>query len=580
MSVAGDKTFTARSLAWGFRIAIALSVLGLTLGLLLLQLDDAYFAVQRHLIVVYFFRDQDTSWLLLAILCLALMAWLARSGRQGASRALESRAWVVGAAVFTFAVAAGGTYLLHHDHPLSSDEFMAGFQATILGEGRLLAAIAPEWRDYATALQPVVAFIDRANGLWASEYLPVAAAIRAAFGLISLEALANPVLAALSVLAAAGIARRLWPERPEAAVLAALLLATAPQVLFMAMTAYAMPAHLALNLVWLWLFLRDDRLGHTLAPWLGVLAVGLHRLHPHALFVLPFLVPLLLSRRWRLALYYAAIYGAGYLFWLLWFDLARLGELGILGSGGEALGVAHFLWRLSTHFGLPNFSELVLAGVQLLRLLAWQNLVLVPLIAVALAGSWSALPPTVRRLAWGVLLTLLPYFLFTNNQGHGWGYRHLHGVLGSLALIAAYGWVRIVSADAGALAARARAAVLVALVAGVALALPLRAFQVEGVVRPFAAASAYLRDLDADVVLVDVDAIWFGEDLVHNDPFLRARPKIMSLADLTPAQIEALCARYSLRLVSYSDVARFGMIESAPAWDPGALPGWSRCAQG
>jgi hypothetical protein len=180
-------------------------------------------------------------------------------------------------------------------------------------------------------------------------------------------------------------------------------------------------------------------------------------------------------------------------------------------------------------------------------------------------------PPTVRRLAWGVGLTLLPYFLFTNNQGHGWGYRHLHGVLGSLALIAAYGWVRILASDAGALAARARAAVIVAMVAGVALALPLRAFQVEAVVRPFATASAYLRGLDAEVVLVDVDAIWFGEDLVHNDPFLRARPKIMSLADLTPTQLEALCGRYSLTLVNYSHVARFGMIESGPAWDPGTL---------
>ena len=90
MSVAGDKTVTARAFAWGLRIAIAFSVLGLTLGLLLHQLDDAYFAVQRHLIVVYFFRDQDTPWLLLAVLCLALMAWLARPGRGGVSRALES----------------------------------------------------------------------------------------------------------------------------------------------------------------------------------------------------------------------------------------------------------------------------------------------------------------------------------------------------------------------------------------------------------------------------------------------------------------------------------------------------------
>ena len=38
------------------------------------------------------------------------------------------------------------------------------------------------------------------------------------------------------------------------------LLAGSPQFLIMAMTSYAMPAHLALNLVWLWLY-WDPRSG-------------------------------------------------------------------------------------------------------------------------------------------------------------------------------------------------------------------------------------------------------------------------------------------------------------------------------
>jgi hypothetical protein len=35
------------------------------------------------------------------------------------------------------------------------------------------------------------------------------------------------------------------------------------------------------------------------------------------------------------------------------------------------------------------------------------------------------------------MFILLPY------QGHGWGYRYLHGLIGSLSLLAGYGWIAL-----------------------------------------------------------------------------------------------------------------------------------------
>src|SRR3546814_13123134 len=65
-------------------------------------------------------------------------------------------------------------------------------------------------------------------------------------------------------------------------VLVTLLLAfSSTQLLVMSMTAYAMTAHFALNMVWLALFLRNDWKGHFGAAVVAFLAIGLHQLQFH-----------------------------------------------------------------------------------------------------------------------------------------------------------------------------------------------------------------------------------------------------------------------------------------------------------
>jgi len=209
-----------------------------------------------------------------------------------------------------------GLRFVYLGYPLSMDEFMATFDAAIFRHGELMATIPAQWRVYVDALQPL--FVQHLGGgaFWVSGYLPVSAALRALGGLAGGASLVNPILTAISVVAVFGVGRRMWPQRPGLALAAALLLATSSQVLVGGMGAYAMPAHLAFNLVWLWLFLRGGWLGHAGALAVGFLACGLHQLPFHPLFVAPFVAQLWLERRWRAAALYTVAYAAICLFWV------------------------------------------------------------------------------------------------------------------------------------------------------------------------------------------------------------------------------------------------------------------------
>ncbi len=64
----------------------------------------------------------------------------------------------------------------------------------------------------------------------------------------------------VGLLALAAIGRQLWPDSPGSQVVALLCYLCSSQVVITGMTAYAVSAHLALNLVWLLLFMRGDRI--------------------------------------------------------------------------------------------------------------------------------------------------------------------------------------------------------------------------------------------------------------------------------------------------------------------------------
>ena len=442
-----------------------------------------------------------------------------------------------------------------HGFALSMDEFNTGFEAAILAGGRLFAPVREEWIAFVPAIKPVFVVWRGDDQAWYSGYVPVYAALRAALRLASVESWLNPLCAGASVALAVAAARRLRPADAEAPLIAAAALVTSAQFVVTSATQYTMPAHLAANLAWLLLALRDDKPSWFAAALLGGLALGLHNPFPHALFAVPFFWRWLRRREFaRLALT-LVVYVAFAAIWLAWMRMERGGTPG----GGGMLSL----------FSVPRIEHWRLNGMNLVLMLAWQAPVVAVLLPLAFLGE-RLLNDVEKALAQGILLTFLFYVLYGSTQGHGWGYRYIYGALGSVALLAAAA-APMLAAQVG----RVRARRL--LVWGGALSLvilvPLRLWQAERFVRPFAAASAHLARMDADVIAVETGEVWYGRDLVRNDPTL-SRPVIVNGSMLSGMGWSALRDRYGdrLKLVRADELVALGMRRIPPRPRPSVSP--------
>ena len=453
-----------------------------------------------------------------------------------------------------------GVEVVFGRHPLSMDEFMAVFDARIFREGRLWAEVAPEWRPYLPALQPLFVAPGAGNAWWTSAYLPVNAMLRAGFERLGDGAFAGPAWAGLSVVLTYAVGRRLRPERPAYALVAAVLLAGSAQLLITAMTPYAMSAHLALNLLWLLLLLRGGVLGHGAAMLTALLATGLHQLLFHPLFAAPFVLKLWWERRWGPAAAHTLAYLVIGLFWTSYPALFL--PAGPVEDGRSLRGVLEIALALA---GRWELSDVTYTAANLVRFVVWQNPLTVPLLVLSvLAGR--RLDGTERALWGGLLLTLAAMAVILPYQGHGWGYRYVHGLLGSACLLAAGAWLRLLDGCAEPERGRSWAAFGGVSAAAALLLLPLQAWQTRAYVRPYAAAARAVAGADADVVVVDDTDFWFGADLVRNDPFLRNRPKVMLRGALRPEQAAELCRTRRVAGFDKRDAARFG-IRTAPGPD-------------
>jgi hypothetical protein len=352
------------------------------------------------------------------------------------------------------------------------------------------------------------------------------------------------------------VGRRLWPERPRAALMAAGLLFTSSQFLVTAMTPYSMTAHLALNMVWLWLFLRGGRLGHAGALIVGFLATGLHQIIFHPLFAAPFVLDLWIRRRWRLAALYTAGYAAICVFWLLYWSLALRSVGAAPHLAGEA-GAPRIIQQVLHLLGAFNLGGLGLMAKNLARFMTWQNPLTVPLVILGAVPALRA-SGAMRSLLLGLLLTTAAMLIILPAQGAGWGYRYLHGFLGSAALLATQTWMTTTDSLREENRAVARVMVCIMFVAA-ALLVPVRAWQAHQVVHPYVLATRHIQQLRADVVLVAEDQVLLPRRLVRNDPDLVRRPLTMPLPVLDGARLRQLCTDHSVALFQTSEAARFGI---------------------
>src|SRR6266446_827590 len=301
-------------------------------------LDTGIISAYSVTFLLFFAQDRAVAVLFLAVLSLSIVFFNFGSHDRGTAvgrASLWARLPISLLCAAAFVLAWAAAIWIHHAFDMSLDEFVTAFQARIFLKGKLLAELSPTQFENSDSLQPFFLYRDAAHHLWASGYRPVFSAFRALFGLFGADRLLNPAFAALSVWAIADISKRSFPDVPEAPVLSALLLLLSPQFLLTAASGFSFSAHLALNLLWLALFLRGSLPAHWLAAGVGFLATGLHQVTFHPLFAAPFLLALLLGRfgRRTALIPYIVAYSVALPLWILWPEISvwlQTGDAGVL----------------------------------------------------------------------------------------------------------------------------------------------------------------------------------------------------------------------------------------------------------
>jgi hypothetical protein len=554
-----------------FIFASAIFCFVLLVGLLLALIFQADRLSQPELggnIYYFLFANLEPPIFVLLILSIPVIFWMIRKdwcSFQNFNLPRSMVWWIAGA---VFLVTWIGLMTVYHSYPFSMDEYLAVFQAKIFHRGSLFGEIPEKWWSFAQGLTPHFVYLHIQDHRWIANYLPGYAMLRALAQFIQIEAFLNPLLSAGSVLITWQIAKKIWPNEQSQSLICVVLLATSSQFLITGMSFYSMPCHLCLNLLWLYLFLRGGRLGHGLAPWIGIAALNLHQPNVHAMFVIPFLVQMAVSRVWKKIFYYAMIYGLGCLICFWWMDIRKPPTPLRQSAQVISKSIPNHLQNINASttksfrdaLHLPKLDQFVLQPMNLALFASWQSLALTLFSLLAL-GSWKKMPQNLKLLGFGICLTFGFYLFFNSTQGHGWGYRYAHAVLGNFVFIAAYGWIELKKLISH------RCALMVlcfSTILAVAIQFPVRCFQVERVIRPFAESSKWIQSQKAPFVVVETRWIWYGRDLIRNDPFLENHPKVFWLARMQEGDVERLKKLGDVQFVGYQDFKSFGMWKPYP----------------
>jgi hypothetical protein len=488
----------------------------------------------------FFFVHQDSLFGVLVLLTLLFKPQPSEQPQFEWWRPFEHPAVVVAFTLVLLGLCWAGRHLIYFDHNLSRDEQMADFDAYIFVHGRIFWPIALFWRPLAAALNQIFILPIGDHEGWVSGYLPINAAIRAVVGTFVSPALASPLLVCVGAIALWRVSLRLWPDSPSTRAVVLILYAGSSQVIITGMTAYAMTAHLALDLIWLALFLQNKKVSHVGAVFIGFMATGLHQPLFHPLFVLPFMWLLISERRLQLVAFYGVSYGLICAFWFIWpIWVSAHGLTPMPPHMGEGVDD---LTRFLNLIHAPNAESLWLMALNLIRFITWQHLLLLPLVAIGLGSAWRV--SLGRAIVVGfflpipVMLILLPY------QGHGWGYRYVHGVIGNACLLGGYGWYAL---EVHGLTLRRALAWTSA--ATFLLVLPIRGYMAHQMVAPFAHISRMIATSGADLVIVEDNAAPFANDVVVNQPDLSNRPIRLRASELRPGDMKDLCAFGSVAFI-------------------------------
>lgn len=499
-------------------------------------------------LTMYFAIKQDIP--LATLVLLLFVGWRLRGQGGVPSPTFRLGGWQVAGMLGVLAL---GIWLLRlfvlGNYDMSRDEQMVTFDAAIFARGHLFAPIAEMWRPYYEALN--VAFIlpigDREA--WVSGYLPGNAALRALLGQVMPATAIGALFVAIAGLALWRVSLRLFPASGSTRAVMLILFATSSQVILTGTTTFAMTAHMAANLVWLALFLQRRPLAHAGAIAVGFIATGLHQPLFHPFFVAPFLLLLLREKAWKELAAYVLCYGAIGLFWLGWQPWLSAQALHPVPPAHSNDGTNYIDRFRATVSPFSQYSFWVMAA-NLLRFVTWQNLALLPLMAVPLLLP-SRRDPLVMALWLGPVMVVVFMTLVLPAQVNGWGYRYVAGFLGSAIVLAGMGWHWLEQRAAAPVRVFAVATALSVLVV-----LPLHVWMAAGQIGAYADAARAARAFDADIVVVD-EGIPFAGDLVLNRADLSNRPILLSRSRLRPADMAPLCAG---RTIAFADAPLFGAV--------------------
>jgi hypothetical protein len=474
-----------------------------------------------HLLKV---QDEAAALWMLCILIGALVVarseWLERFPADSFLHFLERRRYWV--ALCLWLLLSVGTQAIYKNHPLAMDEYAALFQARIFAGGALHGQFPPSWMDALIPPNFQGQFLvpDKLTGEVYSAYWPGFSLLLAPFVAIGAPWACNPAIVALSLLLITRIARDTLdcPDAPGWAMLFAL---ASPAFLINGISYYSMPAHLLLNLVFVWLLLVPTTLRAGCAGLVGGLALCLHNPLPHLAFALPWLIWLAAHRRGRCLVAiicgYMPLFGLLGIGWVLGHASTPLAGIAMADGPAATLPgrALASMQAIVSFLRFPDADILLARTAGFIKLWLWAS----PLLLVlAFLGFWRSELPMIRLLGYSALSTAVAYFAIRFDQGHGWGYRYFHGAWGVLPVLAALGMSRLTERLGG--GARPASVVLLVTLSGMAILGALRAMQVESFI------SSHLEQrppmqAGGPQVLVYKGAGYYGRDLIQNDPWLR-----------------------------------------------------------
>lgn len=370
-----------------------------------------------------FYNDFTNSLAMLAAFLVALALRPLRESITHAADWMSKHAWQT--CVIAFIALAIAARVVYQGFPLAMDEYAPLLQARIFAQGDLAITYPRELLDrmVVPGFQGYFILVNHETGQAASAYWPGLALLMTPFALFRGEWLLNPLLGTAGLWLIGDLAKQASGQEQTRgwAMLAAL---ACPQYTINALSFYAMPALLTLNLLFLWLLLRPGWKPAVGAGLVGSIALVLHNPVPHALFALPVGIWMLLDGERRRRLVPVAI---GYLpltVSLLFGWMSLTHQMG-LRETAPALGNAGLIHQL-----LGELQELlVVPGVELFRTRAyalWKVLIWAAPGVVLIACITRPRNAAHRILLGSFLLTFAFYFFIPFDQGHGWGYRYLH----------------------------------------------------------------------------------------------------------------------------------------------------------